>query len=140
MNVVIEEVIIYGIAALLIAVVLAIYIRKQIRESKVVDEKIKHAKEDGLYEPVSLYPVVDPYRCIKSGACIDACPEHDILGIRNGRATIINASHCIGHGACFRACPVDAIALFIGTEKRGVDLPHVNPNFETNISGIFIEG
>ena len=110
------------------------------RESNEVEKKIQHAKEDGLYEPVSLYPVVDPNRCIKSGACIDACPEKDILGIRNGRATIINASHCIGHGACFQACPVEAISLFIGTEKRGVDLPHINPNFETNVPGIFIAG
>ena len=140
MNVLIEEVIIYGFAALLIAGVLIIYIRKQMRESKVVEEKILVAKEEGLYEPVSLYPVVDPYRCIKSGACIDACPEHDILGIRNGKATIINASHCIGHGACFRACPVEAISLFIGTDKRGVDLPHINPNFESNVPGIFIAG
>jgi thioredoxin reductase/Pyruvate/2-oxoacid:ferredoxin oxidoreductase delta subunit len=140
MNTIIEGVIIYGIAGLLTAAILLIYIRKQIRESKVVDEKIRHAKEDGLYEPVSLYPVVDPKRCIKSGACIDACPEKDILGIRNGRATIINASHCIGHGACFRACPVEAIALYIGTEKRGVDLPHVSPNFETNVPGIYIAG
>ena len=133
MNLLIEEIIIYGFAILLTVVILMIYIRKQIRESKVVEGKIILAKEEGLYEPVSLYPVVDPNRCIKSGACIDACPEHDILGIRNGRATIINASHCIGHGACFRACPVEAISLFIGTEKRGVDLPHINPNFETNV-------
>ena len=140
MNIIIEEVAIYGIVILLTLGVLFIYIRKQIRESKVVDIKIQQAKEDGIHEPVSLYPVVDPNRCIRSGACIEACPEKDILGIRNGRATIINASHCIGHGACFRACPVEAISLYIGTEKRGVDLPHVNPNFETNVPGLFIAG
>ncbi len=140
MNIILEQIIIYGLGALLTAGILTIYIRKQIKESKIVDEKILLAKEDGLHEPVSLYPVVDPFRCIKSGACIDACPEHDILGIRNGRATIINASHCVGHGACFRACPVEAISLYIGTEKRGVDLPHINPNFETNVPGIFIAG
>ncbi|MEI8087823.1 MAG: NAD(P)-binding domain-containing protein [Paludibacter sp.] len=131
---------IYGFAFLLIFVVLLIYILKQKRESKQVDDKIKQAKEDNVHEPVSLYPVVDPDRCIKSGACITACPEDDILGIRNGRATIINASHCIGHGACLRACPVEAISLWIGTEKRGVDLPHVSPSFETNVPGIFIAG
>jgi thioredoxin reductase len=69
-----------------------------------------------------------------------ACPERDILGIRNGKATTINASRCIGHGACFHACPTHAISLCIGTEKRGVELPHVNHNFETNIPGIFIAG
>jgi len=37
--------------------------------------------------------------------------KHDILGIVNGKATIINASRCVGHGACFHACPVQAITL-----------------------------
>jgi thioredoxin reductase/NAD-dependent dihydropyrimidine dehydrogenase PreA subunit len=134
------ELSIYGFVILLILIVLLIYIKKQKRESKEVDIKIKIAKEEGIHEPVSLYPVVDPNRCIKSGACIDACPEHDILGIRNGKATIINASRCIGHGACFRACPVEAISLWIGTEKRGVDLPDVSPTFETNVPGIYIAG
>jgi thioredoxin reductase (NADPH) len=110
------------------------------RESKVVDGKITQAKEDGLHEPVSLYPYIDPNRCIKSGACITACPEHDIIGIRNGKATVINASQCIGHGACFKACPVEAISLLIGTEKRGVDLPEVDSNFQTNIKGLYIAG
>jgi len=134
------EISIYGFAILLILIVLLIYIKKQRRESKIVDVKIEYAKSEGIYEPVSLYPVVDANRCIKSGACIDACPEHDILGIRNGKATIINASHCIGHGACLRACPVEAISLWIGTEKRGVDLPDVSSTFETNVPGVFIAG
>ena len=134
------EMSIYGFAILMILIILLVYIKKQRRESKEVDVKIEHAKEEGIHEPVSLYPVVDPNRCIKSGACIDACPEHDILGIRKGKATIINASHCIGHGACFRACPVEAISLWIGTEKRGVDLPDVGPTFETNVPGVYIAG
>lgn len=131
---------IYGIASLIILIVLFIYIKKQKRESKEVDVRIAQAKEDGVNEPVSLYPVVDPNRCIGSGACITSCPEHDVLGIRNGKATIINATRCIGHGACLRACPMEAISLCIGTEKRGVDLPHVTPTFETNVPGIFIAG
>jgi len=131
---------IYSLTAILCIVVVVIYLRKKSRESKIVDEKIKNAKESGLYEPVSLHPVVDVNRCIQTGACISACPEHDILGIRNGKATIINASLCIGHGACFLACPTEAISLRIGTDKRGVDLPHVSQNFETNVPGIFIAG
>ena len=131
---------IYGSVGLITLIVLVIYILKQKRESKVVGIKIEQAKEEGSHEPISLYPVIDPNRCIRSGACITACPEHDILGIKNGRATVINASRCIGHGACFQACPVEAISLWIGTEKRGVDLPHVRPTFETNVPGIFIAG
>lgn len=135
-----ENILIYSIALILCVVVVAIYLRKKRRESGIVDEKIKRAKEDGLHEPISLHPVVDVNKCIQTGACISACPEHDILGIRNGKATIINASLCIGHGACFHACPTEAISLRIGTEKRGVDLPHVSQNFETNVPGIFIAG
>ena len=135
-----EKLIIYGIVGLFFIVVLLIYVRKLKRESKIVDEKIRIAKEDGLFEPVSLHPVVDVNSCIQSGACIRACPERDILGIKNGKATVINASQCIGHGACFHACPTQAISLHIGTEKRGVDLPHVNQYFETNMKGIYIAG
>ena len=125
----IENILIYGLTALLCFGVVFFYLRRQKRASKSVEEKIEKAKLEGLFEPVSLHPVVDPNSCIGSGACIAACPEKDILGIRNGKATTINASHCIGHGACFHACPTQAITLVIGTEKRGVDLPHVNQEF-----------
>jgi len=135
-----EEIIIYSVVGLLCFGILYIYLRKLKNESDVVTEKIEKAKEDGIHEPVSLYPYINEDNCIKSGACITACPEHDILGIRNGRATLVNASRCIGHGACFHACPVEAITLKIGTEKRGVDLPHVNQNFETNVQGMYIAG
>ena len=140
MELIIENIAVYGSVILFCLVIVFIYLRKQKRESKRVEEKIATAKLEGLYEPVSLHPVVDENSCIKTGACIVACPEKDILGIRNGKATTINASHCIGHGACFHACPTHAITLVIGTEKRGVELPHMNQNFETNVPGIFIAG
>jgi len=140
MEVLIEKLIIYGIVGILFFFILYRYLRKQKKASKIVEEKIVKAKEMGTHEPVSLHPVVDVNSCIKSGACITACPEKDVLGIRNGKATTINASRCVGHSACFIACPVGAISLHIGTEKRGVQLPHVSPNFESNIAGIFIAG
>ena len=136
----IENILVYGLVIMLCLVIVIIYLRKQKRDSKRVEEKIEQAKREGIHEPVSLHPVVDENSCIKTGACIAACPEKDILGIRNGKATTINASQCIGHGACFHACPTEAITLCIGTEKRGVELPHVNQDFETNIPGIFIAG
>jgi thioredoxin reductase (NADPH) len=131
---------VYSLAILLCVAVVAIYLRKKSRESRIVEAKLKKAKEEGLHEPISLHPVVDVTRCIQTGACITACPEHDILGIRNGKAIVINASLCIGHGACFHACPTEAISLQMGTDKRGVDLPHVDQNFETNVPGIYIAG
>ncbi len=136
----IEQIVIYGIVFLFIILVVWYYMRQLRQESQIVESKIEQAKEDGIHEPISLHPFIDLGTCIKSGACITACPEKDILGIIDGRATLIQASNCVGHGACFHACPVEAISLVIGTEKRGVDLPHVNENYESNIPGIFIAG
>jgi thioredoxin reductase (NADPH) len=135
-----ENIVIYSVVILFCLIIVFIYLRKQKRESKKVEEKIVIAKRDGMYEPVSLHPVIDEGSCIKTGACIAACPEHDIIGIKDGKAVTINASKCIGHGACFHACPTMAITLVIGTEKRGVELPHINMNFETNVDGIYIAG
>ncbi|WP_373549113.1 NAD(P)-binding domain-containing protein [Haliscomenobacter sp.] len=137
---VLEQLLIYGAVTLFCLGVLWIYLKKLKKTSKEVEAKIEQAKQDGLFEPISLHPVIDLGTCIQSGACVLACPEKDILGIVNGRAALINASQCIGHGACFHACPVEAISLVIGTEKRGVDLPHVNQDFETNVPGMYIAG
>lgn len=136
----IEEIIGYILSALIVLGIFAAYYFRQRHKTRKTTAKIEEAINDGTFEPVSLYPVVDLKRCINSGACIKACPEHDIIGIRNGRATIINAAQCIGHGACFKACPSEAISLWIGTERRGVELPHVSPDFETNVPGIYIAG
>ena len=135
-----EEIIIDGVVFLFCLLVIYFYLGKEKKASRIVETKIERAKQDGTFEPVSLHPVIDLDTCIKSGACIEACPEKDIIGIVNGKATLINASQCIGHGACFHACPVEAISLVIGTQKRGVDLPLVNQHFETNVPGIYIAG
>ncbi|MDX1335765.1 MAG: NAD(P)-binding domain-containing protein [Gammaproteobacteria bacterium] len=96
--------------------------------------------EAGLTEPASLHPLIDPNKCLGCAACVKACPEKKILGIIGGKAKLINPTSCVGHGACARACPFTAITLVFGTEKRGVDIPMVNPNFETNVPGIYIAG
>lgn len=140
MEVLFENIIIYSLVGLLFISLVYFFIRKDKRNSERIAEKIKLAKEEGLYEPFSLHPVVDVNSCIQTGACINACPEKDILGIFNGKATTINASHCVGHGACFHACPTQAITLCIGTEKRGVEIPHIDQTFETNVPGIYIAG
>ncbi|MCR9290048.1 MAG: NAD(P)-binding domain-containing protein [Bacteroidetes bacterium] len=135
-----EQIIIYVSVLLFCVAIVYFYLKKLKQASEVVEAKIESAKEDGLHEPVSLHPVIDLGTCIKSGACVEACPEKDILGILKGAGTLIKASNCVGHGACFHACPVEAISLVIGTEKRGVDLPHVSESYETNMPGIYIAG
>lgn len=135
-----EQTLMYvGIIALC-AVIVWIYMRRLKIASEETERKVEKAKEEGLFEPVSLHPFIDLNTCIGSAACVSDCPEKDIIGIVDGKATVINTSNCVGHGACFHACPVEAISLRIGTETRGVDLPHVNQHFETNIRGIYIAG
>ena len=140
MEVFLENIITYSVVAGIIGFVMYFYLKSKRVKTEMNIQKIAKAKEFGLHEPISLHPVIDTESCIGSGACIEACPEKDIIGIVNGKATTINASRCVGHGACFHACPVEAITLCIGTEKRGVELPHISPEFETNIRGLFIAG
>ena len=140
MEVIIENIATYLIVVAFIAFLFYYYIREHKKSSQSTKRKIAKAKELGFNEPVSLHPVINYDICIGSAACVAACPEHDILGIVSGKATTINASRCVGHGACFHACPVQAITLCIGTEKRGVELPHISEEFETTIPGIYIAG
>lgn len=86
-----------------------------------------------------LHPVLDLDVCMGSGACAKACPENAI-GIIKGKAVLVNPTHCIGHAACAPACPVGAIRLVFGTAKRGIEIPYVSEDFETNVPGIFIAG
>jgi thioredoxin reductase len=119
--------------------VLVFYVRRQRRIHSTHAAELEQAVAGGLAEPASLHPIVDPGRCMGSGACVKACPEQ-ALGVINGKMVLKNAAACIGHGACLAACPVEAITLVFGTEKRGIDIPNVNPSFETNVPGIFIAG
>jgi len=140
MELILEQILTYITVFILYGITIFYYIKKKKVKDLEIERKIALAKEEGSFEPVSLHPHIDLNTCIGSAACVSACPEKDIIGIINGKATLVNASNCIGHGACFHACPVEAISLRIGTETRGIDLPHISPNFETNVKGIYIAG
>jgi thioredoxin reductase (NADPH) len=98
------------------------------------------AIEAGLTEPSSLHPIINPAVCLGCGTCVAACPEGNVIGIIGGKAELVEPSHCIGHGACKTACPTDAISLVFGSAERGIDLPRVGPDFQTNVPGVFIAG
>jgi thioredoxin reductase (NADPH) len=112
--------------------------KQQVHEDSLA--VLEENRQAGLLEPASLHPLIDVTRCMGCGSCVSACPEGDVLGLINGKAQLINPTHCIGHSACQVACPFEAITLVFGTEKRGMDIPTVKPNFETNLGGIFIAG
>lgn len=129
----------YLIYLIPLLIILWVYQRRRKRRETQDVHQLNEAIQSGLIEPPSLHPVVDPIRCIGSSSCVTACPEQ-ALGIIKGKAQLINPAACIGHGACFAACPVDAIKLVFGTERRGMDIPLVDPNFETSVPGLFIAG
>ncbi|NOX69780.1 MAG: NAD(P)-binding domain-containing protein [Gammaproteobacteria bacterium] len=119
------------------------YIRSRMRRERASLLAAEEAIAASMLEPPSLHPVIDIHKCVGCRSCIAACPEqnaHPVLGIIRGKARLVGPSNCIGHGACEKACPVDAIQLVFGTERRGVDIPLVQPNFETTVPGIFIAG
>jgi thioredoxin reductase/Pyruvate/2-oxoacid:ferredoxin oxidoreductase delta subunit len=126
-----------------LVITLIIYLRRQrllhLRSLQAQQESVSA----GMTEPASLHPIIDPAKCLGCGACVKACPEtshHDVLGLIDGKAVLIGPSECIGHGACKSACPFDAITLVFGTERRGLDIPVLKPNFESNVPGIYVAG
>ncbi len=126
--------------AAMMAVIWGLYWSHRTRLHRHSARLLRTATESGTDEPPSLHPLIDVRRCIGCGSCVKACPEGDILGLIDGKAHLVTPSHCIGHGACKQACPTKAIDLVFGTARRGVDIPVVSPDFETNVPGIFIAG
>ena len=125
---------------LLPVIFIFIYYSRSKKEHKTSHQTFTDVTEAGLTEPASLHPIIDPAKCLGCGACASACPEGKVIGLIKGKAQLIHPTKCIGHGACKKACPFDAITLVFGTEKRGIDIPNVSENFETNIPGLFIAG
>jgi putative YpdA family bacillithiol system oxidoreductase len=122
------------------AAIVVVYVLRYRAASQRARRTLQRSVEAGMTEPTTLHPEVDHNRCIGTGSCVKACPEGEIIGIVNGRFALLAPNKCIGHGACLASCPVDAISLVFGTARRGVDIPHVKENFETNVDGVFIAG
>ncbi len=127
------------IYAVPLAFVFFYYLYSKKKKETAAATQLQENIEAGLTEPATLHPLIDPNKCMGAGSCIPVCPE-DAIGMIKGKAVFIDPTVCIGHGACMTSCPHGAITLVFGTSKRGMDIPKVNPNFETNVPGIFIAG
>jgi thioredoxin reductase/Pyruvate/2-oxoacid:ferredoxin oxidoreductase delta subunit len=117
-----------------------LYARRRSGASQLAAETLRQSVESGLMQPASLHPIIDPAKCLGCGTCVEACPEKNVLGLLAGKAALVTPANCIGHAACKTACPLDAITLVLGTEERGVDIPSVSPDFQTNVPGLFVAG
>ncbi len=115
-------------------------ILKREKHHKVAVKILDKAIKSSMNEPLTLHPEIDPALCAGCSACTKVCPEGDILKMINHKAVLVGPTKCVGHGECERACPYDAIKLVFGTKSRGMDIPRVSKNYETNVPGLYIAG
>jgi thioredoxin reductase/ferredoxin len=126
-----------------IIAILGWYIKRHSHRETTGLNSLRAATAEGLIEPPTLHPEIDHGLCIGCTNCVAACPEqgsHQVLGMIRKKARLVGPTNCIGHGACKAVCPVNAITLVFGTSTRGVDIPLIHPDFQTNVPGVFIAG
>lgn len=110
------------------------------RQVRIARKILAKAIKSRMDEPLTLHPLVDPALCAGCGACTRVCPEGDILRIIDHKAVLVSPTKCVGHGECETACPTGAISLVFGTKTRGMDIPRITTNYETNLPGLYIAG
>lgn len=135
-----EETLIWTLSALVIVLVVVPYATIFRRRARRDSERKHEARRLGIDVPVAQFPWIDGMRCIGCGACVDACPEGDVLGVVTGTATVVNGLRCIGHGECATACPVGAIEVGTGDLRLREDVPLLDEHQETSIPGLFVAG
>jgi thioredoxin reductase (NADPH) len=85
-------------------------------------------------------PLINAVLCVGCGSCVDDCPETGTLELVAGKAILAHPERCTGQAKCTQVCPTNAITLSFGGVLQTVRVPRVQPNFETNLPGIFIAG
>jgi thioredoxin reductase (NADPH) len=115
---------------LILVVVFAVpYWIRVVRHRREAEEKLNKSIQAGILTPVTLHPHIDLQECIGCASCVKVCPE-SVLGIVNGRATVVSGLKCVGHSLCADVCPVGAITMGFGTPKQGQEIPWYDDNFQ----------
>ncbi|MEO8166950.1 MAG: NAD(P)-binding domain-containing protein [bacterium] len=127
------------IFCVLLGLIAVPYWRRAAKHRKESLQKFDKNQRMGIQSPVTLHPHFDLTSCIGCANCVRICPEH-VLGIVQGKPVIVNGSKCVGHGLCADVCPVGAITLGFGTPRQGMEIPHYDDNFQTNVEGLYIIG
>lgn len=115
-------------------------VKKRDEHHKEAKRLVEKAIKSGMNEPLSLHPEINHDLCVGCGTCTRVCPEGDILKLIDHKSVLVGPTKCVGHGECERSCPVEAIKLVFGTKTRGMDIPRLSSNYETNVPGLYIAG
>jgi thioredoxin reductase (NADPH) len=129
----------YLIFFVLLGVLAVPYWIRIAKHQREAHEKLAKSKQSGILTPVTLHPHIDLAKCIGCASCVKVCPE-SVLGIVNGRATIVSGLKCVGHALCTDVCPVGAITMGFGSPKQGEEIPWYDDNYQTNVPGLYITG
>ncbi len=132
-----------GFAVVVSLILLAAWIvshREAERRDRDVEAAQRDARQVGRDQPLTQHPQIEVARCVGCSACIQACPEDQVLGLRNGVAVLINGSRCLGHERCAIACPVGAIEVGMGALAQRDDFPRLTDRYESSVNGVFLAG
>jgi len=135
-----ESLLLWGFAALVVALIVLPYLRSFRRRARHDRERKEEAAALGIDKPAAQFPYIDPTHCIGCGACVRACPEGDVLGIVGGTAVVVNGLRCVGHARCEAACPVGAITVGLGDLKSREDVPLLDDAGQTTVPGVYVVG
>lgn len=130
----------WGIGIVIILTFLVPYIASMKKKDALTRKRLEETRAKRQDKALLQHPIINQSRCIGCGICIDACPEGTVLGLIDGKATIIHGSHCVGHGKCAEACPVSGIEIGLGDISQREDIPQLSDHFESNIPGLYIIG
>jgi thioredoxin reductase len=128
-----------AVVLLAVAFVVPYAIRFQ-RRTRHDRDRRDEAVAMGVDRPAAQHPIVDELACVGCGACVDACPEGDVLGVVSGRAVIVNGLRCVGHGLCAEACPVGALTVGLADIRERNDIPLLDEYGQTTVPGIYVAG
>ena len=134
------EILVWGASLAVVAAIVLPYVLSFRKRRHADRSRKEEAMRLGVDRPQAQFPFVDPMRCIGCGACVDACPEGDVLGVVGGTATVVNGLRCVGHGRCEIACPVGAIEVGLGDLKSRKDIPVLDEWQQTSVPGVFVAG
>lgn len=115
-------------------------IRARSKHTKKAKKLLQKAISTGSAEPATLHPEIDPRKCISCGTCTRVCPEGEVIKFIHHKPVLVSPTKCVGHGECEKQCPQGAIKLVFGTKARGMDIPRISRDYETNLPGLYIAG